>query len=1534
MTAAEGPGWLDAAWTGRQLMEINPGNANPLTNYQVDLQLSSTSIDFASTQAAGQDLRFTLDDGITLVPYWLEKFDSAGKTAKVWLKIPSIPAMASTSIYVYYGNPAAVDGQSGRDTFELYESFDDSRASAEAWESNGGRAVIETSMLMSDDGQSCDMWYRAGVSPSGFGYAVATDTDCATWSRYPSNPINSVGSESFPYVIKDNGVYYMFFLKGDGNLYLSSSSDKVNWSPMKGGAPVYSHSSNPGDWDYMIFNPAVQIVGGTWHMLLEGQSGGAIFHVGYASSTLAELDWSAHRSANFVQDYVGNPYLTYVPSRNALLDFTGDISTGIWKIGCRYASLNDDLANPASWYTCANFSLEKSGIHLADPALLVTDGQKSHNIIFQYGYDQSEIYQAYSDLSLEGLYDAVTTGSEPFYFTPAPNNPIFSVNTRYDNNWTVNGNMTADGSGVLDMPAVSESDSHPTYETVYSGTNYIYEFDAFTTGGAFDRLQPVFAYIDKDNFVRFWTYGANSTYMQSKINGVFGDPVDMGPNNAVDAAYHAWKIVKAGRSVTLFIDGQQIGTAQQIDQLFYADAKIGLSGYNTVGKWKNVRIRKYVPTEAIVAPGSPESLQAAAGNGQVGLSWQHPLSDGGSSLSGYRIMYRESGSPDFVFYGTTTATTSATTTGLMNGLSYDFQVSAINAVGTSVPATVSATLVPIYNLRVKFIDPDSHLGVTNLASSSLVLAGCGDTRIYSWAEIGSGVYDLALRSGQTCSYGVGESETKTTGLLSGDLRDLTGDPLEVKLGLKVVLRDHLGKIISPDNYIAFSSMRRTTLALKSDGTVWAWGDNEYGQLGDGTYSNSTVPVQVKDELGSGFLTDVIAIAEGSEFSLALKSDGTVWAWGDNWDGRLGNGTFDVSPLPVQVKDSTGTGYLSGIVAIATLNSTGLALKSDGTVWAWGNNENGQLGNAGQLFDGGDYNRDLPVQVVDVADGSGFMQGVAKIFGGNSSTAFVQKQDGTVWAWGNNGQGQIGDGSIDNRNQPVIVRNSAVPGDNLAGVKAIQSDNNFTLVVKSDGTVWAWGDNSRGQLGNGTLDPSLYPQQVKGFGGAGYLSGVKDIAVKSGTSLGLKSDGTVWSWGSNGVGELGNGSSGMAIDDASADSLYPVKVKELDDPTGYLTDVRAIIGHGYDYFMAQKTDGSFYSWGGNQTGMKNQLASTTSNTAVIASRCPIDTITYRGVSPSKIVGNAYYWALAPGAIGSLSIQENGYAAAELTNTGFASITTGSSSQLVLNLGRFERSTSPLSASGNYRGLVPEGTVRLAVPTASPASGVFNSAQQVILSASDADAKIYYTLDGSAPTVSSTPYTGQIAVTANAIVKAIAAKDGAEDSDPMSESYTITFPSSGGGGFSYFNYCDAVEYSGWNNACMGGFQLRSIVKRSPADCLLRTEQQLATLKRCEIRPGAITGSSATTTISLPAKKDAKKITIKKKPFVFNKTLRLGMKNNDVLELQKVLAKSGLLKAEYNGYFGQKTRQALLAYQRQKKLKRTGIADKDTRTVLNKR
>src|SRR6266481_5688591 len=218
-------------------------------------------------------------------------------------------------------------------------------------------------------------------------------------------------------------------------------------------------------------------------------------------------------------------------------------------------------------------------------------------------------------------------------------------------------------------------------------------------------------------------------------------------------------------------------------------------------------------------------------------------------------------------------------------------------------------------------------------------------------------------------------------------------------------------------------------SARGQGTVWAWGNNGLGQLGNGTFTDSNTPVQVLGPGCVGNLNGVTALAVGGGqnlHSLALKSDGTVWAWGFNNQGQLGNATFTSSNTPVQVSG------LSGVTALAVGFSHSLALKSDGTVWAWGFNNQGQLGN------GTNTDSNTPVQT------SG-LTGVRAIAGGNYHS-LAMKNDGTVWAWGSNGVGSLGNGTFTSSNTPAQVLGAGGVG-NLTGVTALAGALYHSLALK-------------------------------------------------------------------------------------------------------------------------------------------------------------------------------------------------------------------------------------------------------------------------------------------------------------------------------------------------------------------------------------------------------------------------------------------------------------------------------------------------------
>ncbi len=357
-----------------------------------------------------------------------------------------------------------------------------------------------------------------------------------------------------------------------------------------------------------------------------------------------------------------------------------------------------------------------------------------------------------------------------------------------------------------------------------------------------------------------------------------------------------------------------------------------------------------------------------------------------------------------------------------------------------------------------------------------------------------------------------------------------------------------------------------TCALKSDGTVWCWGNNVAGKLGDGTTTNRNRPVQV-----SG-LTGVASVEAGYDFSCALKSDGTVWCWGSNGNGQLGNGTTTSSSTPVQV---TG---LTGVTQVGVGYNHACAVKADRTLACWGWNVLQMLG------DGTTTSRSTPISV------SGITTAV-EVRGGPYTTCVLLSNQ-TVTCWGTNDHGQQGrsGGGGSTKTSPT----------GLSGVTLLSKfKGQHTCAKLTDDTVKCWGMNDHGQVGIGNQTNQFSPVVIP------ELTGVTSISGNNHTSCAVKADNTVLCWGWGGWNQLGNGS--------TSDKFIPTAVPNV---TG-VTQISA----GYTHTCALLNDTSIKCWGKNDFGELGDGTTTSRSLAVSVMAPPVTLATPTSITVTATASTA-------------------------------------------------------------------------------------------------------------------------------------------------------------------------------------------------------------------------------------------------------------------------------------------------------------------------
>ena len=362
-----------------------------------------------------------------------------------------------------------------------------------------------------------------------------------------------------------------------------------------------------------------------------------------------------------------------------------------------------------------------------------------------------------------------------------------------------------------------------------------------------------------------------------------------------------------------------------------------------------------------------------------------------------------------------------------------------------------------------------------------------------------------------------------------------------------------------------------SVAIKTDGTIWAWGKNDKGQLGDGTTINKNIPTQI------GADSDWVDIEASGEFNtMALKSNGTLWAWGDNTHGQIGDGNYGLgvfNAIPTQVGSDNDWVKFS-------INT--YAIKSNGTLWGWGYNIDGRLGTGNNLPHYTPFQIGTDTDWVDINTG------------GNQTLAL--KSDGTLWGWGLNKSGSL---AIGEPSETFIITTPTQTGNNTSDWSKIEVGGCCSSkMIKTNGSLWAMGLGSNGNLGNGNILSVNVPTQIGN-------DTDWDIISTSNHSCAIKTNGTLWTWGLNFAGQLGDGT-----------VISRNTPAQIGQDTTWLS-----VKTGDFHTVALSSDNTIYSWGYNNYG---QLGDGTfiDKTVItqIGNSCPLNTSSFETLQSVQVIPN--------------------------------------------------------------------------------------------------------------------------------------------------------------------------------------------------------------------------------------------------------------------------------------------------------------------------
>ena len=380
----------------------------------------------------------------------------------------------------------------------------------------------------------------------------------------------------------------------------------------------------------------------------------------------------------------------------------------------------------------------------------------------------------------------------------------------------------------------------------------------------------------------------------------------------------------------------------------------------------------------------------------------------------------------------------------------------------------------------------------------------------------------------------------------------------------VIINDAPTKTYTEETVIEVALGTKHSVAITSSGRIFTWGDNEYGQLGNGTMKDSSTPIDITSQFNLNEGETFTKINMGYYNSSALTSEGRFFTWGYNGNGELGNGWGDHNPTPTDITSKFNLDASETIEIISVGSHHSAIATSNGRVFAWGDNSTGQLG------DGSNSTKSTPIEITKRFNLSRGDKILGLYLNGIHSTAV--SSEGRVFTWGANLVGQLGNGTTKDKNKPVEITNlfNLSPEEKIV---TLNSGFGHLSAISSNNKIFVWGNNSYGSLGIGTLANQLSPLEITDYFDLTEDETVNCLSLGADYTIALTSANRLFSWGKNTTGQLG--------DRTTTDKLIP---SEISDQFALASgETIARVSSSYWHSAVLTTKGRLFIWGGNDDG---------------------------------------------------------------------------------------------------------------------------------------------------------------------------------------------------------------------------------------------------------------------------------------------------------------------------------------------------------------